>query len=132
MEEYVGALWHKLITDVADKRYPAEAVTLEQIGKTAGILFRSWGADSGLAVKSATATQHGARRTLLQRIAGSNLKTELTWLDGATLNLPAMIDLFPQRQLNRDLYLWLIALAATSGESDLRWIQRNQRATLDV
>ncbi len=63
MEEYVGALWHKLITDAADKRYPAEAVTLEQIGKTAGILFRSWGGDSGLAVKSATATQHGARRT---------------------------------------------------------------------
>lgn len=132
MEEYVGALWHKLITDVADKRYPNEAVSLEQISKTAGILFRSWGGDSGLAVKSATATQHGAKRTLLQRIAGSNLKTELTWLDGATLNLPATIDLFPQRKLNRDLYLWLIALAATSGESTLPWIVRNQRATLDV
>ena len=132
MEEYIGALWHRLITDVADKRYPNDAVSLEQISKIAGILFRSWGGDSGLAVKSATATQHGAKRTLLQRIAGSNLKTELTWLDGATLNLPATIDLFPQRKLNRDLYLWLIALAATSGESTLPWIVRNQRATLDV
>ena len=67
MEEQVGALWHKLITGVADKRYPAEAVTLEQISKTAGILFRAWGGDSGLAVKSASATRHEAKRTLLQR-----------------------------------------------------------------
>lgn len=132
MEEYVGALWHKLITGVADKRYPNEAVTLEQIGKIAGILFRSWGGDSGLAVKSATATQHGAKRSLLQRIAGSNMKTELTWLDGETLNLPAIIDLFPQRELNRDLYLWLIALAAIHSKQALPWIQSNQRATLDV
>ncbi len=132
MEEQVGAIWHKLITGVAEKRYPKEAVQLAQISKTAGILFRAWGGDSGLAVKSATATAHGARRSLLQRIAGSNLKTELTWLDGETLNLPATLDLFPERSLNRDLYLWLIALAATSSNPGLPWIQRNQQATLEV
>ena len=132
MEEYVGALWHKFITDAAEKRYPKEAVTLEQIGKTAGILFRSWGGDSGLAVKSATATSHGAKRSLLQRIAGSNLKAELTWLDGETLHLPAVIDLFPRMDLNRDLYIWLIDLAATGSDTALPWIQRNQRATQDV
>ena len=130
MEEYIGALWHKLITGAADKCYPHEAVSLEQISKTAGILFRAWGGDSGLAVKSTTATKHGARRNLLQRIAGSNLTAELTWLDGETLHLPAMIDLFPRRELNRDLYLWLIALAATQSDSTLPWIQRNQQATL--
>lgn len=132
MEEQVGALWHKLITGAADKRFPREAVALEQIGKTAGILFRAWGGDSGLAVKSAVATQHGAKRTLLQRIAGSNLKAELTWLDGETLNLPATIALFPSKELNRDLYLWLIALSATTTDHALPWIVRNQRATLAV
>lgn len=132
MEEQVGAIWHKLITGAAEKRYPREAVRLEQISKTAGILFRAWGGDSSLAVKSATATAHGARRSLLQRIAGSNLKTELTWLDGETLNLPATLDLFPARSLNRDLYLWLIALAATATSPELPWIQRNQMATLAV
>ncbi|MEI7842419.1 MAG: VWA domain-containing protein [Gallionellaceae bacterium] len=132
MEEQVGALWHKLITRAADKRYPAEAVTLEQISKMAGILFRAWGGDSGLAVKSATATAHEARRSLLQRIAGSNLKTELTWLDGETLNLPSKIDHFPLRSLNRDLYLWLIALAAAEPNATLPWIKRNQQATLAV
>lgn len=132
MEEQVGALWHKLITRAADKRYLAQAVTLEQISKTAGILFRAWGGDSGLAVKSATATVHGAKRSMLQRIAGSNLKTELTWLDGETLNLPSLIDLFPERSLNRDLYLWLIALAAAKLDSNQPWIVRNQLATLAV
>ena len=132
MEEQVGAMWHKLITGAADKRYPVEAVTLEQISKTAGILFRAWGGDSGLVVKSACATAHGAKRSLLQRIAGSNLKTELTWLDGEILNLPAMLDLFPQRNLNRDLYLWLIALAAAENDPSLPWIRRNQQSTLDV
>ena len=132
MEEQVGALWHKLITGIADRRYPKEAVSLEQISKTAGILFRAWGGDSGLAVKSASATAHGAKRSLLQRIAGSNLKAELTWQDGETLNLPAAIDLFPQRGLNRDLYLWLIALAATESDPSQPWIRRNQQATLDV
>lgn len=132
MEEQVGALWHKLITRAADKRYPAEAVTLEQISKTAGILFRAWGGDSGLAVKSAMATVHGAKRSMLQRIAGSNLKIELTWLDGETLNLPSLIDLFPERSLNRDLYLWLIALAAAKLDSNQPWIVRNQLATLAV
>lgn len=132
MEEQVGALWHKLITRAADKRYLAEAVTLEQISKTAGILFRAWGGDSGLAVKSAMATVHGAKRSMLQRIAGSNLKIELTWLDGETLNLPSLIDLFPERSLNRDLYLWLIALAAAKLDSNQPWIVRNQLATLAV
>ena len=132
MEEQVGALWHKLITRAADQRYPAQAVTLEQIKKTAGILFRAWGGDGGLAVKSATATAHGAKRSLLQRIAGSNLKTELTWLDGETLNLPSLIDIFPERSLNRDLYLWLIALAAAESDSSFSWIVRNQAATLAV
>ena len=132
MEEKVGALWHKLITRAADKRYPAQAVTLEQISKTAGILFRAWGGDSGLSVKSATATSHGAKRSLLQRIAGSNLKSELTWLDGETLNLPGMIAFFPERSLNRDLYLWLIALAAAQSDAMQPWIVRNQLATLAV
>ena len=132
MEEQVGALWHKIITGMAEKRYPQAAVNLEQISKTAGILFRAWGGDSGLTVKAASATDHGARRTLLQRLAGSNLKTDLTWLDGETLRLPAAIDLFPDKGLNRDLYLWLIAVAAGEEDPKLTWLKRNQAVTRQV
>jgi len=132
MEEQVGALWHKFITRAAERRYPQEAVTLEQIGKTAGIVFRALGGDAGLSVKGAAATEHGARRTLLERVAGSNLKTELTWLDEEILRLPTTIDILPSRALNRDLYLWLIALAAAKPDRRQHWFIRHQHATLAV
>jgi len=132
MEETVGALWHKLITRAAEKRYPQAAVTLEGMSKTAGIFFRALGGDSGLNVRAAGATEHGARRSLLQRIAGSGEKAELTWLDEDTLRLPAVLDILPQRTLNRDLYLWLIALAAVEKATGLSWVVRSQQATLTV
>lgn len=132
MEETVGALWHKLITGAAEKRYPHEAVTLAGISKTAGIFFRALGGDSGLSVSATGATEHGARRSLLQRIAGSGERAELTWLDEDTLRLPAVLDILPQRSLNRDLYLWLIALAAVDKPDTLSWVVRSQQATLTV
>lgn len=132
MEETVGALWHKLITRTASMRYPREAVTLEDIGKTAGIFFRALGGDSGLSVGAADATRHGARRSVLQRIAGSGERVELSWLDDDTLRLPVVLDILPQRSLNRDLYLWLIALAAVDDEHHRSWAVRSQQATLTV
>ena len=132
MEETVGALWHKLITRAAEKRYPQEAVKLDSMSKTAGIFFRALGGDSGLDVRAAGATEHGARRSLLQRIAGSGEKIELSWLDDDTLRLPAQIDILPSRRLNRDLYLWLISLAAVEEPAQRSWIVRNQQATLAV
>ena len=76
MEEHVGLLWDRLITRAATRRYPAAAVTLQQVGKTVAILFRALGGDGGLRVEAATATAHGARRSWLQRLAGSNVDVE--------------------------------------------------------
>lgn len=132
MEETVGAFWHKIITRAAQKHYPQAAVGLDEINKTAGIFFRALGGDSGLRIGTAAATEHGSRRSLLQRIAGSGEKIELTWLDDDTLRLPARLDIFPQRSLNRDLYLWLIALAASEETSGDSWVERSQQATLDI
>lgn len=132
MEQAVGTVWHKFITGAAEKRYPQEAVTLESMSKTAGIFFRAIGGDSGLGVKATAATGHGARRSLLQRIAGSGEKIELTWLDEESLRLPAVLDILPQRSLNRDLYLWLIALAAMEESGTSSWVERSQQATLAV
>jgi nitric oxide reductase NorD protein len=41
MEEYVGELWHKLVTRVADKQHEEAAVSLDQISKVAAIFFAS-------------------------------------------------------------------------------------------
>jgi nitric oxide reductase NorD protein len=118
MEEFVGELWHRFITRVADKSHPEAAVALSEVEKTAGILFRALGGDPGLRVAQAASTEHGARRRLLQRIAGSGEKVTHASVDGETLSLPPTIAFFPEKSLNRDLYLWLIALASRiSGDS---------------
>ncbi|MDD5297265.1 MAG: nitric oxide reductase [Rhodocyclaceae bacterium] len=118
MEEFVGELWHRFITRVADKSHPEAAVSLAEVEKTAGILFRALGGDPGLRVAQAANTEHGGRRRLLQRLAGSGEKVTHASVDGETLSLPPRIAFFPDRPLNRDLYLWLIALASrVSGDS---------------
>ena len=127
MEQFVGTLWHRLVTRAADTGHGAAVVRLEEIAKPAGFLFRALGGDSGLALKAAQATDNAGRRTWLQRLAGSERRIELAWRDPQALHFPAAIKLFPQAALNRELYFWLAALAAEirSGE----WFIEHQRAT---
>jgi len=132
MEEQVGQLWHRLITRAARDRYPGAAVSLSDLGSTLGILFRALGGDGGLRVEAAQATEHAARRHLLQRIAGTGEKAELAWRDDEFLRLPAIIDLFPVASLNRDLYLWLAALAARDSGGVEPWLARNQRLSREA
>ncbi len=129
MEEYVGELWHKLVTRTADKQYVDATVSLSEISKVAAIFFRALGGDSGLNLSAAAPTRHGARRSWKERMASSGERIELSWRDGETLRLPEKIALFPARNLNRDLYLWLVALSAANVDSNLSWIVRNQAAT---
>lgn len=129
MEEYVGELWDRLITGAAEKRHAAVVVKLDDIAKSAAIFFRALGGDPGLGISAAPAVRHGARRRLLQRVAGSGEKVELSWRDGEVLRLPSQIDLFAEQALNRDLYFWLVALAAVASDNSQPWIIRNQLAT---
>ena len=130
MEEYVGGLWDRFITRAAAEDHPHAAVALESMEKTLGIVFRALGGDSGLRIQKSTAVRHGARRRLLARIAGSGTKTAPAAVDAEALRLPARIALFPDAALNRDLYVWLAALAAHDVPGDEDWIVRNQRATV--
>jgi nitric oxide reductase NorD protein len=129
MEEQVGALWHRLITRVGERRYPAAAVRLDQVAHTLGICFRALGGDGGLEVRAADAYAHGARRGLLARIAGLGDKVALAWRDERALLLPPVIDRFPDAGLNRDLYLWLAALAVGTVAPGDDWLIGNQRLT---
>ncbi|MES9857474.1 MAG: VWA domain-containing protein [Sedimenticola sp.] len=129
MEEKVGEYWHRFITRMADTRHPEAAVTLNSISTTVGILFRALGGDGGLQVEATNAGSHGARRGLLQRIAGSNRQVELAWRDEQSLRLPAVIDYFPDKTLNRDLYIWLAALATGEQYDGEPWFSKNQRLT---
>ncbi len=142
MEETVGKIWHRWISRAAERRYPEAAVRLKQIERTAGVFFRALGGDPGLRVAAATDDLHGARRGLLARIAGVGERAARARMDTATLRLPPEIDAFPEPALNRDLYLWLAALAAAhdglepdaeerhADTDEARDFVRNQRATV--
>jgi len=136
MEEWIGGIWDRWITQTARRDHPAAAVQLKDIEKTLGVLFRALGGDAGLRVATAANITHGARRRLLQRIAGTNERTAHAALDMETLRLPPAIAVFPEPTFNRDLYVWLAALAAGAGPdalqatSDEPWILRNQHATV--
>jgi nitric oxide reductase NorD protein len=130
MEEWVGGIWHKFISGAANREHPAAAVKLADVEKTLGMVFRALGGDPGLRVQTATSERHGARRSLLQRVAGSGMKVQQAGMDGASLRLPAQIAVFADAALNRDLYIWLAALAAHDVPNGEPWIVRNQRATV--
>ena len=136
MEEHVGQLWHRFITRSAEKRYPAAAVRLEDMTRRLGVFFRAMGGDPGLRLSQSTEDHHGRRRRWLARIAGSGERLFLARRDPESLRLPPSIDFFPEKDLNRDLYYWLAALAASLDEqwmgSDTNGILHNQAATVQV
>lgn len=132
MEEKVGEFWHKLITKAANKRHPEAAVSLTEVERTVGVMFRALGGDGGLQVEASNPTDHGAKRSLLQMIAGSEKKVELAWRDEESLRLPISIDYFPTKSLNKDLYIWLAALAVGDHQEEEAWFAKNQRLTANT
>jgi len=128
LEELVGSTWHRFITKRAETHYPEAIVYLDDIRLTAGIFFRALGGEGGLRVENATDSEVHAKRSILQRIAGVGDKTQYAWRDEETLRLPESIALFPSKQLNIDLYLWLTALSVVAVEQG-DWITRNQYRT---
>lgn len=137
MEEQVGQLWDRLITRIARRDYPQARVSLESIKRPLSIMFRALGGDAGLRIQSTTASQYGARRGLLARIAGSGNKVELAWRDAQALRLPDSLAVLPEAELNRELYFWLAALAAqdtsptaaTMSSANTAWLMHNQALT---
>ncbi|MCU7818925.1 MAG: VWA domain-containing protein [gamma proteobacterium symbiont of Lucinoma myriamae] len=139
MEEHVGQLWDKLITSVFDRSYKHAMVTLSDISKPLGIFFRALGGDGALRIVESTATQHYAKRNWKHRVAGTGKYVELSWQDEDTLHLPKQISVFPDPELNKDLYYWLAAINAQCLENPSArqrglqgWFVYSQTLTLEV
>jgi nitric oxide reductase NorD protein len=132
VEEQVGELWHRMVTRLADKGYPKAAVSLAEVERTVGLMFRALGGNGGLQVTSADQIENRARRSWLQRLAGTQQRLALAWRDDSYLRLPAQIEWLPERALNRELYLWLAAMAVNAGDEDGDWFVANQRRVQDT
>ena len=128
LEEWVGAHWHRFITRHASGEFEAARVTLESMRRPLGMLFRALGGAPGVALEATPARRLLLRRTWLQRVAGTCEQAPVSWFSGDSLRLPESLAVYPQAELNRELYRWLALLAASAGP--LRhWAQDNQRWT---
>ena len=131
MEEWIGERWHRWITRAADRSFPAQAVTLAEVKAAAAMLFHAVGGGHGVRVVPAGESRAGGPRGWLEKIAGSGRRAATAKLDADTLALPPVIAVFDDKALNRDLYLWLAALAAAHEEQG-DWIAGNRAATARV
>lgn len=128
MEEQVGLWWHRFVTQAARTTHAEAAVPLDEVRRSITLLFRAGGGAAQVRIGEAAERRAGGPRGWLQKLAGSGEREALPALQPELLALPAQLAVFAERALNRDLYLWLAALAALF-EPQPDWIGANLAAS---
>lgn len=129
MEEQVGSLWHKLITRAASTEYPDAAVYFADVAPVLGVVFRALGGGHATALHAGDRREMAFRRNWLQRMAGTHRKAAVGWVEEDAVFLPEYLAVYSDAALNRDLYLWLIALGSQLSGPIGDWAGDNQRLT---
>lgn len=129
MEELVGRWWHNAVTRLAQRGNPDAVVHLKEIQKSIGVLFRAAGGSATLRLAPASEQRSGGARNWLQKVAGTGGRADTTRLEPDVLALPASLSVFDDRDLNRDLYLWL-AIQSACFEHTGNWVADNCSASL--
>jgi nitric oxide reductase NorD protein len=116
LEEQVGRAWHRLAgRPPSFAHFPEAAVELVELRASLGVFFRALGGDPALRVVESTLSRSDHRLSWRQRLAMSEEKLPFAKRDEEALRLPAWLDCFPDRALNRDLYFWLAAFLGDAG-----------------
>ncbi|MFP8777188.1 nitric oxide reductase activation protein NorD [Hydrogenophaga sp. RWCD_12] len=129
MEEWVGKQWDRFIRRVAHRQHDEAAVSLSQVQRSIGLMFRAAGGAAAVRVGEAGETRVGGARDWLQRVAGTGTHAATARLEPEVLSLPPRIAVHVDAALNRALYLWL-AVQAAHIEPTGDWIADNRRASL--
>lgn len=116
-EETVGQQWHRLVGEARSwPRHPEAAVRLEAVRGRLGVMFRALGGAGGVRLMASGQAVSRHRLSFRQRLGlGAAERLEGARFDGATIELPAALDLLPDRAGNEALYEWLAAWFAASG-----------------
>ncbi|MGE5442661.1 MAG: nitric oxide reductase activation protein NorD [Bacteroidota bacterium] len=116
LEEQVGRAWHRLAgRPTSLVHFPEAAVDLVEVRGALGVFFRALGGDRAVRVVESSVSRSDHRLSWRQRLAMSEEKLPIARRDEEALRLPARLDCFPDRALNRDLYWWLAAFLGDSG-----------------
>ncbi len=128
MEETVGKWWHHAVTRLARQKHPHAVVQLDDVKKSITLLFRAAGGPPTLRLAPASEQRVGTQGNWLQKVAGSGGRADIAQLEPDVLALPASLSVFADRDLNRDLYIWL-AIQSACFDDTMDWIADNCRAT---
>ena len=132
MEEFVGQIWHKYITKAASLEYRDAEVSLDEIRHSLALQFRAFGGDLALELKDSLSKDWKGKRSFLSKIASSEQKMELASVGINNFYLPKQISIFPDKKLNRQVYLWLVALMASFKPSEESWLTNNVKSVNDT
>ncbi len=132
MEEWVGEKWHRYVTKKASTNFDEAKIEFSELSRNAGVVFRALGGDAVKRIEAAAPRDYIVRRTFMQKVSGSYQQYSLAWQDDESLRLPESIAIFPTKELNRNLYLWLAALASYQPGPFKHWVKDNQRIVKEV
>ncbi|MDO6966883.1 nitric oxide reductase activation protein NorD [Rhizobium alvei] len=113
LEETVGKLWHRLVGRTASlPSHPEHGVAFEEVKPYLPVCFRGFGGEPVAQVGPAHVKVTRHRLRLRQLVGLGEERTAWASRDDGSVLLPPGIDLFADRALNHDLYLWLTAYLA--------------------
>ncbi|MFP1643098.1 nitric oxide reductase activation protein NorD [Pontitalea aquivivens] len=115
-EESVGKLWHAFASRLdAPSVHDGARVGLSEVGGRLAVLFRGLGGNPAVEIRP-VAEEISHHRLSWRRSLGTYAETvPRASFDGAALRLPESLAVFPAREANGALYLWLAAAAAHAG-----------------
>ncbi|MFC6654580.1 hypothetical protein ACFQEX_03085 [Roseibium salinum] len=114
-EETVGKLWHAFASRLdAPEVHHGAAVDLHEVGGRLAVLFRGLGGAHNVELRPVAAEVSRHRLGFLRRLGTDAEILPRASFDGEILRLPARLAVFPTREANAALYIWLTALVANA------------------
>ncbi|MBL4928749.1 nitric oxide reductase activation protein NorD [Fuscibacter oryzae] len=112
-EETVGKLWHRLASRMdPPPRFPDAAVRFDEMRGRIAVLFRGLGGGQDVEMKPVADQASRHRISWRRRLAHNAEQLARASFDGEALRLPVELAVFPGRDENEALYLWLAAASA--------------------
>lgn len=114
-EETVGKLWHAFASRLdAPEVHHGAAVGLNEVGRRLAVFFRGLGGGHSVEIRPVSEESSQHRLSFLRRLGTEAEILPRTSFDGEVLRLPAQLAVFPIREANAALYIWLTAMAANA------------------
>jgi len=105
-----STLWYGLHIGLAGRlRYPHAAVSVSELERGLELHYHSLGGALERSVVGDAGTQRGG---LIKALLSDGMLDLMAWLDREQVHLPRLVDRYPTRALNRELYFWLVAFLA--------------------